>query len=189
MMPHTLKLLPLPPPVYFWVKPIRSTLAGSSSEITESPAFLNPRFRGRSTELSPDESDHPSTKRRSLRSLLVLAEHPHGRHRARGPDEHAAPAVELRVEPSRLREHACRQLPHAHGDVLLGLRPARHLRRRLGEGAAVQGPAEQQRSDETVAGDVALEVDHVAGLLAAEDAPLAPERFEHVAVADVRGDD
>ena len=52
-----------------------------------------------------------------------------------------------------------------------------------------QRGAEQQRRREPVAGDVVAEVDHVARLLAAEHAALAPERLEHVAVADVGRDD
>ena len=41
---------------------------------------------------------------------------------------------------------------------------------------------------EAVAGDVVVQVDQVARLLAAEQAALAPQRLEHVAVADVGRD-
>ena len=51
-----------------------------------------------------------------------------------------------------------------------------------------QRGAEQQRRREPVAGDVVAQADHVARLLAAEHAALAPERLEHVAVADVGRD-
>src|SRR6185437_10338220 len=49
--------------------------------------------------------------------------------------------------------------------------------------------AEEKRGDEPVPGHVTVEPDEVAGLLAAEEEPLAPERLEHVAVADIGHDD
>ena len=52
-----------------------------------------------------------------------------------------------------------------------------------------QRGAEEQRRREPVAGDVVAQADHVPRLLAAEHAALAPERLEHVAVADVGRDD
>ena len=66
---------------------------------------------------------------------------------------------------------------------------ARHHGRRLGQRAALERRAEQQRGREAVAGDVVAQADDVAGLLAAEHAALALQRLEHVAVADVGRDD
>ena len=56
-------------------------------------------------------------------------------------------------------------------------------------GASAERAAEEKRGDQTVAGHVAVEPDEVARLLAAEEQPLAPQRLEHVAVADVGDDD
>ena len=58
-------------------------------------------------------------------------------------------------------------------DVLLRLRPARHHRRRLAELSAPEGAAQEEPGGEAVAGHVILEVDDVAGLLAAEDRAFA----------------
>ena len=46
-------------------------------------------------------------------------------------------------------------------------------------------PQSSSAADEAVAGDVVVEADDVPRLLAAEDAALAPQRLEDVAVADV----
>src|SRR6185503_13162892 len=55
----------------------------------------------------------------------------------------------------------------------------------LGEHAALERAAEQQRRGKPVAGDVVAEDDDVAGLLASEDGVLSAQRLQHVAVADV----
>ena len=53
----------------------------------------------------------------------------------------------------------------------------------------VERLAEEQRRGEPVARHVTVQVQNVTGLLAPEHASLAPEGFEHVAVADVGRDD
>ena len=79
----------------------------------------------------------------------------------------------------------------AHPDVLLGLRIAGHDRGQVGERAPLldDGPAEEEPGDEAVPGDVPVEVEDVAGLLAPEDAALGAQGLEHVAVAHVGGED
>ena len=87
------------------------------------------------------------------------------------PHEDAALAAELRVQALDLVADRSGQLPPRDADVLLRLRVAGITRRRIGERAALERAAEEQRGDEAVAGDVAVEVDQVPGLLAAEQPP------------------
>ena len=69
--------------------------------------------------------------------------------------------------------------------VLLGLGEARHHGDHLRQRTPVEAAAEEQRRGQAVARDMAVEVDDVPGLLAAEQRALATERLEHVPVADV----
>ena len=91
------------------------------------------------------------------------------------PDEHAARARRARaLTRSTASRDGRGQLLRRDADVLLacakrGITAAASLER-----AAAQRRAEQQRGGEAVAGDVVAQVDHVARLLAAEDAALAP---------------
>ncbi len=55
--------------------------------------------------------------------------------------------------------------------------------------ASAERAAEEEPRHQAVAGHVPVEPDQVAGLLAAEQHALAPERLEDVAVADVGDDD
>src|SRR5207237_10497948 len=84
-----------------------------------------------------------------------------------------------------LAQELAGRLAAAGGAVLLHLRALWHHGRRLRQGTALEGPAEEERGGEPVAGDVVAQVDDVARLLAAQETALATQRLEHVAVADV----
>ena len=70
------------------------------------------------------------------------------------------------------RSTSCRtrvtELAARDADVPLGLRVALQHRRGVGERPTLERAAEEQRGCEPVAGDVAVEIDDVARLLAAE---------------------
>ena len=83
----------------------------------------------------------------------------------------------------RLGRH--RRVAVGHADVDEPLRQLLH-RRAVGEVAALQRLERQERRGDPVAGGDEAHVDQVAGLLAAELPPRAPERLEDVAVADLR---
>ena len=88
-----------------------------------------------------------------------------------------------------LREQVVGELSNLYRKVLLDLREPGHHGCRLRESSALEGATEEQRGGQPVAGHVAVEADQMTGLLAAQDGVLPPKRLEHVAVADVRGDD
>src|SRR5437899_5317994 len=165
-----------------------------SSEIApeKSPENTKARPRGPSqrrggslTELSSNARCDASTGLRGDLDVLGLGEHPNQGLRAGRAHQDTAPAVPGRVQPLDLVEDDLGQLPVFDPDVLLGLGPARHHGCRLAQGAALEGPAEEQAGGEAVAGHVVAQIDDVAGLLAAEDRAFALQRLEHVAVADV----
>src|SRR5581483_9871127 len=163
---------------------------GNPSEKRVEPGFRAPSRRcDESAELLGDERGDPSTEAFGLLIRRRLGEHADDGLGAGGADEHTARSVELAVDPlDLLRQRRRKRPPRAPRHVLRALRIPLHHRGRLGEPPPVQRAAEQQRRRETVARHVVAQADDVARLLAAEDAALAVERLEDVAVADVGRD-
>src|SRR5581483_6953601 len=163
---------------------------GNPSEKRVEPGFRAPSRRcDESAELLGDERGDPSTEAFGLLIRRRLGEDADDGLGAGGADEHAARSVELAVDPLDLLRQRGRKRPaRAPRHVLRALRIPLHHRGRLGEPPPVQRAAEQQRRRETVARHVVAQADDVARLLAAEDAALAVERLEDVAVADVGRD-
>src|SRR5829696_10023314 len=124
---------------------------------------------GRSTELSTNESRDPTTEPGRFLLRGGFGENPNQRFGARGPDQDPPRSVQLGVQPLDLLAKLERKLSHAGRNVLLHLDERRHHRRRLCERPPLERPAEKQRRGEAVAGDMAVEADDVARLLAAED--------------------
>ena len=129
------------------------------------------RFAGPLSDagLLPDEIGDASTELRGLLCALGLGEHPYERLGPGGPHEHASAAVELGVEAFDLLDDAPGNLEARERHVLLRLGIARHDRDRFGERAAVERSAEREGSRQPVTGDMSVEHDEVAGLLAPED--------------------
>src|SRR5215208_2391872 len=134
-------------------------------------------------ELSQYESSDRTTEAARLKLVFGLHEHPHDGLRARRADEHAARSVEPTVDLLELRAQLLREFLGLHLHVLLRLRPPGHHGGRLGERAALERAAEEERSGETVTGDVVAEVDDVARLLAAQDGPFLAQGLEDVPVS------
>src|SRR6266536_3082839 len=151
--------------------------------------LLRPLRRVRSAELSRYESADPSTELLRFPGVFRLGEHPHERLRSGRADENPARAVKLCIEPLDLREQVVGERLRGNTYIVFRLGVARQYRRCFGEGATLERGAEKQRGGEAVAGDVVLQVDDVARLLAAEEPALPAKGLEHVAVADLGGDE
>jgi hypothetical protein len=95
---------------------------------------------------------------------MRFCEDPHNRLGPRRPDEHTAFVSELSVQACDLGTQGGGKLLCANGDVLLRLRVLGHDGGSLGEGAAFERAAQEQRRREAVAGDVVAQDDDVAGL-------------------------
>src|SRR5437868_6751552 len=147
--------------------------------------LLRPLRRGRSAELSCYESADPSTELPRFPGIFRLRQHAYDGLGPGGADEDPARAVELSIDLLDLREQLVGQVLRGNSHVLFCLWITRQYRRRLGQAAAFECSAEEHRGGEPVAGDVILEIDDVAGLLAAKEAALSAEGLEHVTVTDV----
>src|SRR5262245_53918964 len=97
--------------------------------------------------------------------------------------------AELAVRTLDLEGEVVGDVLAPHRNVLEHLGKTLQNRDRLGERSPLERGAQQKSRYEAVACDVAVQPDQVPGLLAAELAALAVQRFEDVAVADVRRDD
>src|SRR4051812_47129406 len=103
---------------------------------------------------------------------LGLDEHPYEGLRARRTDEDPAPPRELALELRDLTRQRRGDSRPADPNVLLRLREQLQHRGCSRQRAAVERLAEQQRGGQAVTGDVAVERDDVARLLAAEQGTL-----------------
>src|SRR5215212_56920 len=151
--------------------------------------LLRPLRRGRSAELSRYESADPSTELPRFPGIFGLGEHADDRLGSRGADEDPAGAVELLVGPFDLGEQVIGDRLRANSHILYRLRVARQQSRGLSQRATVEGRTKEQRGGEAVAGHVILQIDDVARLLASEQSALGAQGLEHVAVADIGGDE
>ena len=153
------------------------------------PSAFWPLRRKRSAELTLNERHDGSTGCARQLPVFGLDEHPDHRLGARRTDEYAAVLAELAVVAFDLGDDRRRQLLRRDADVLLALRDsascsaAASLSRRP-RSAAQRSIAAARPSPVTWS----REVDHVARLLAAEQAALALQRLEDVTVADVGRD-
>src|SRR6266566_5885556 len=134
--------------------------------------LLRPLRRGRSAELSCYESGDPSTELLRFPGVFGLGEDAYDGLGSGGADEDSPRAVELLVDPLDLGEQLVREGLRGNSYILFRLWITRQHRRRLGEGAAFERGTEQQRGGEAVPGDVILQVDDVARLLAAQQPAL-----------------
>src|SRR3954470_19849501 len=155
------------------------------------PGYIGPSLRrGGSAELLDYERGDPSTEGFGLRAGFCLGKHPNEGLRAGGTDEDAALAFEVCVDLLDSVDKGLRQRAASlSGQILLDLRVALHDGGSDREGAAAERRTEEERRGEPIARHVIAETDDVTRLLAAEDPPLAVERLEDVAVADVGRDD
>src|SRR5437879_1463798 len=150
--------------------------------------LLRPLRRGRSAELSRYESADPSTELLRFPGIFGLGEHSHDGFRAGRTNNDPARAAELCIEALNLLKQVVREVLCGDSHILFRLWKTRQNSCGLGEGAALERRAEEQRGRETVARDVILQVDDVTRLLATEHPALAAERLQHVAVSDVGRD-
>ena len=167
---------------------IRSRGAKTFLENAASPATRPPAASRDGQPSSAFTSDAILAQRLSrLLRRRRLREHADDGLRAGRPHEHAPVAVQLLVDPVEPFEQRLRQRAAARGAAgsawPAGSAPSPRPPRRGVR--PCERAAQEQRRGEAVAGDVVAQADDVPGLLAAEDAALAVERLEHVAVADV----
>src|SRR6187402_382659 len=94
---------------------ISSSLFPTPTRVETSPGTQ----RARLTELPLDEGNDSTTEVFGQFLRLGLSEHPDQRLRAGGADEHAAAAVQLRVEALRLGQRSRRHLAARDAHVLL----------------------------------------------------------------------
>src|SRR5581483_6178738 len=159
---------------------------------TQRARLLDPgrSVAGGSAELLFQQRGKASTEGFGLLLAFRLGKDPDDRLRPRRADEDASVAGELAVDGIDPRAEGLGKRAAAGArHVQHGLREVRHDGCGFREPAPPERAAEEKRRDEAVAGDVPVEPDEMAGLLAAEQRPLPPQRLEDVAVADVGRDD
>src|SRR5512134_1871658 len=170
----------------------RNATAAAPPWMAEVPR-MHEQIRGRQRSVPEARADglrEPARERVDLLSVFALDHHADDGLRARRPQHDSATLAELRFGSAERLAHggvAGRINGLADFDVHEHLRELLHARRELAQwpSRATHDGQHLQRRDEPVAGRRSIEANDVTGSLAAEDAALALQHREHVAIADL----